>query len=70
MAHGDWVSTMIGDLEFESGDARFPDFSTGELKIHVDGHGDAASALSFLRATPLDATDPARPMLWLAAVTW
>ena len=45
----------IGDLVFESGDARFADFSTGELKIHVDGHGDAASALSFLRATPLDA---------------
>jgi uncharacterized protein (TIGR02099 family) len=45
----------IGDLVFESGDARFADFSTGELKIHVDGHGDAASALSFLRSTPLDA---------------
>jgi uncharacterized protein (TIGR02099 family) len=45
----------IGDLVFESGDAHFPDFSTGELKIHVDGHGDAAGALEFLRSTPLDA---------------
>jgi len=45
----------IGDLVLQSGDARFADFSTGELKIHVDGHGDAASALSFLRSTPLDA---------------
>ncbi|HEY6621283.1 MAG TPA: YhdP family protein [Steroidobacteraceae bacterium] len=45
----------IGDLMLESGDAHFPDFSTGELKIHANARGDAASALSFLRATPLDA---------------
>jgi len=45
----------IGDLLLESGEAHFPDFSTGELKIHADARGDAASALSFLRATPLDA---------------
>jgi len=45
----------IGDLLLESGDAHFPDFSTGELKIHANARGDAASALSFLRATPLDA---------------
>ena len=44
----------IGDLKFESGDAHFPDFSTGELKIHVVGRGDASSALKYLRATPLD----------------
>jgi uncharacterized protein (TIGR02099 family) len=45
----------IGDLMLESGDARFADFSTGELKIHANASGDAASALAFLRATPLDA---------------
>jgi uncharacterized protein (TIGR02099 family) len=45
----------IGDFVLESGDAHFPDFSNGELRIHVGAHGDAASALSFLRTTPLDA---------------
>ncbi|MEO7207264.1 MAG: YhdP family protein, partial [Steroidobacteraceae bacterium] len=45
----------IGDLMLESGDAHFPDFSTGELNIHANAHGDAAGALSYLRATPLDA---------------
>ncbi len=45
----------IGDLMLESGDAHFPDFSSGELKIHANAHGDAAGALSYLRATPLDA---------------
>jgi uncharacterized protein (TIGR02099 family) len=45
----------IGELMLESGDAHFPDFSNGELRIHVNAHGDSASALAFLRATPLDA---------------
>jgi uncharacterized protein (TIGR02099 family) len=45
----------IGDLVLESGDAHFPDFSTGELKIRVGLQGDAAGALTYLRATPLDA---------------
>jgi uncharacterized protein (TIGR02099 family) len=45
----------IGDLLLESGDAHFPDFNSGELKIHANARGDAASALTFLRATPLDA---------------
>jgi uncharacterized protein (TIGR02099 family) len=45
----------IGDFVLESGDARFADFSNGELRIHAGARGDAASALSFLRATPLDA---------------
>ena len=39
----------------ESGDARFADFKNGELEIHVGARGDAADALAFLRATPLDA---------------
>jgi uncharacterized protein (TIGR02099 family) len=45
----------IGDLALESGDARFADFSNGELKIHAGVGGDAASVLAFLRASPLDA---------------
>ena len=45
----------IGDFVLESGDAHFADFSNGELRIHVGARGDAASALSFLRSTPLDA---------------
>jgi uncharacterized protein (TIGR02099 family) len=45
----------IGDLVLESGDARFADFSNGELRIHAGARGDAASALGFLRASPLDA---------------
>jgi len=45
----------IGDFVLESGDAHFPDFSNGELRIHVGARGDAGSALSLLRTTPLDA---------------
>ncbi|HMH89387.1 MAG TPA: AsmA-like C-terminal region-containing protein, partial [Steroidobacteraceae bacterium] len=45
----------IGDFVLESGDAHFADFSNGELRIHVGARGDAASALGFLRSTPLDA---------------
>jgi uncharacterized protein (TIGR02099 family) len=49
------LSAHIGDLLLESGEARFPDFDSGELKIHANARGDAASALVFLRASPLDA---------------
>jgi uncharacterized protein (TIGR02099 family) len=45
----------IGDVVLESGDAHFPDFSNGELKIHAAARGDSAGALAFLRSTPLDA---------------
>ncbi|HEX3602861.1 MAG TPA: YhdP family protein [Steroidobacteraceae bacterium] len=44
----------IGGLKLDSGDARFADFSNGELKIHAGARGDASSALTFLRSTPLD----------------
>ena len=49
------LSGRIGDLVLESGEAHFPDFNSGELKIHANARGDAASALTFLRASPLDA---------------
>jgi len=48
-------SGRIGNLVLSSVDAKFPDFQTGELRIHATGKGDAAAALTFLRATPLDA---------------
>jgi uncharacterized protein (TIGR02099 family) len=48
------VAARIGALALESGDAHFPDFNSGELKIHAVGRGDAGSALTFLRATPLN----------------
>jgi uncharacterized protein (TIGR02099 family) len=48
------LSAHIGELALESGDAHFPDFNSGDLKIHAVGRGDASSALAFLRATPLN----------------
>jgi uncharacterized protein (TIGR02099 family) len=41
-------------VKLVSGDAQFPDFKTGELRIHVLASGDADDALQFMRATPLD----------------
>jgi uncharacterized protein (TIGR02099 family) len=43
-----------GSMILESGEAHFPDFSNGELRIHAGARGDAAGALAYLRATPLD----------------
>ena len=48
-------SARAGALMVDSADARFVDFSNGELQIHAAAHGDAKDALQFLRATPLDA---------------
>jgi len=50
------LSGRIGGFPFDSADARFADFKTGELEIHAAIGGDAADALKFLRATPLDAS--------------
>jgi uncharacterized protein (TIGR02099 family) len=44
----------VGELALESADAHFPDFSNGELRIHILARGDVSSALSYLRATPLE----------------
>jgi uncharacterized protein (TIGR02099 family) len=49
-------SGRIGNVVFSSGEAKFPDFKSGELRIRAAGKGDAAAALAFLRATPLDAS--------------
>jgi uncharacterized protein (TIGR02099 family) len=48
-------SGHIGSLAVAGGDARFVDFKTAELQIHALVNGDAADALGYLRATPLDA---------------
>jgi uncharacterized protein (TIGR02099 family) len=51
-----FLSGRVGDVPVDSADARFADFKTGELDIHIGASGDAAQALAFLRATPLDAS--------------
>jgi uncharacterized protein (TIGR02099 family) len=48
------LSGRIGEIAIDAGDARFPDFSTGELRIHAGARGAAAAALAFLRTTPLE----------------
>jgi uncharacterized protein (TIGR02099 family) len=48
-------SGRIGEMHLESGEARFADFKTGELKLRINAAGDARGALAYLRATPLDA---------------
>jgi uncharacterized protein (TIGR02099 family) len=50
------LSGRVGGASIESADARFADFKTGELEIHVRAGGDAADALTLLRASPLDAS--------------
>jgi len=49
------ISGRVGAIPLDSVDARFADFKTGELRVKVGARGDAASALAFLQATPLDA---------------
>jgi uncharacterized protein (TIGR02099 family) len=44
----------VGNLALASGNARFADFKTGELKFHAALSGDAGDALGYLRASPLD----------------
>jgi uncharacterized protein (TIGR02099 family) len=49
------LSALAGDLKIDSGEVRFADFRTGEMTVHAASHGDAAEALRYLAATPLDA---------------
>ena len=51
-----FLSGRVGNVAVDAADARFADFKTGELEIHVGAGGDAGDALAFLRATPLDAS--------------
>ena len=50
------ISGRVGGIPVASADARFADFKTGELEIHVGAGGDSGDALAFLRATPLNDT--------------
>ncbi|HWY95118.1 MAG TPA: YhdP family protein [Steroidobacteraceae bacterium] len=50
------LSGRVGGFPIDSADARFADFKTGELELHVRAGGDAGDALTFLRASPLDAS--------------
>ncbi len=51
-----WVRhASAGEVVVQRATGTFEDFKTGELKIHADAHTDAAAALGFLAATPLDA---------------
>jgi uncharacterized protein (TIGR02099 family) len=49
------LSGGLGHIVVHTGDLRFVDFKTGEMQLHAAGSGDAADALAYLRATPLDA---------------
>ncbi len=50
-----WLGGRMDAVAIDAGEARFVDFKTGELKLTLLGKGDAAAAISYLRATPLDA---------------
>ena len=45
----------VGSIAVHKGDLRFVDFKTAEMQLRLAGGGDAADALGYLRATPLDA---------------
>jgi uncharacterized protein (TIGR02099 family) len=49
------ASAAAADLKIDSAEARFVDFRNSELEIHATAHGDAADAVGYLAATPLDA---------------
>jgi uncharacterized protein (TIGR02099 family) len=49
------ASALAGPLKVDSGNVRFVDFKNGEMEVHAAAHGDAADALGYLAATPLDA---------------
>ena len=49
------TGALVRTLKVDSADVRFVDFKTGEMEVHAAAHGDAADALGYLAATPLDA---------------
>ena len=49
------TSALAGTLKVDSAEVRFVDFRNGEMEVHAAAHGDAADALGYLAATPLDA---------------
>jgi len=49
------TSALAGSVKVDSAQVRFVDFKNGEMEVHGAAHGDAADALGYLAATPLDA---------------
>jgi uncharacterized protein (TIGR02099 family) len=49
------TSALAGPLKVDSAEVRFVDFKNGEMEVHAAARGDAADALGYLSATPLDA---------------
>ncbi len=49
------TGARLGDINVASAEARFADFKNGELRIKAAARGEVATAMSYLRATPLDA---------------
>jgi hypothetical protein len=49
------ISGRLGTIDLGSVEARFADFKNGELRIKAGARGEAAAAIDYLRATPLDA---------------
>jgi uncharacterized protein (TIGR02099 family) len=49
------TSGLAAGLKIDSGEVRFADFKNAEMEVHGTAHGDAADALGYLAATPLDA---------------
>ena len=49
------LNGSVGSIAVHKGDLRFVDFKTAEMQVRLAGSGDAADALGYLRATPLDA---------------
>jgi uncharacterized protein (TIGR02099 family) len=47
-------SGRVVGVPLGSADARFADFKTGELEVHIGAEGDAADALTYLRTAPLN----------------
>jgi uncharacterized protein (TIGR02099 family) len=49
------TNALAGPLKVDSAEVRFADFKNGEMEVHAAARGDAADALGYLSATPLDA---------------
>jgi uncharacterized protein (TIGR02099 family) len=48
------TSALAGPLKVDAANVRFVDFKNGEMEVHAAARGDAADALGYLAATPLD----------------
>lgn len=49
------TAAATNDLKLAGGEAKFADFKTGELDIHVEANGDAGGAMAYLIKSPVNA---------------